>query len=226
MIPDPALNRRRLQRKLGLVCVMLCVTAGLTLATVATSTKTFQGKHAESVIPRDLPPEAPVWHGIDEPMSQRILDILKTNDCLSREYRRAGLPFGVYLVVVYSERNRKGVHPPKVCLQGAGDLALKETPVRIAGVGPNGGDLDALEMITQRGTARTHHLYFYKCGDVFTSSFLKQQFVIWMNGLRSRNASGALIRFSAPILGNDEETTRRAVQDLLAATMPHIRDRL
>jgi len=113
-----------------------------------------------------------------------------------------------------------------VCLQGAGHLALKETSVVLPGLGLGGGDLSALEMITERGSVRTYHLYFYKCGRVYTDSFLKQQFWVWVNGLRDRDASAALIRLSAPIVGDNEAATRKAVRDLLALVMPYIHERL
>jgi len=223
---DPTSNRAWLRRKLRITCAMLVVTGALSMAAALTSTKTFQGDHARRAIPAALPEDRPVWVGIDDPIEERILQILKTRDCLNREYKRAGLPFPVYLTIIYSEHNRKGVHPPKVCLQGAGHLALKETPVTLAGLGPGGGDLSALEMITERGSVRTYHLYFYKCGRVCTSSFVTQQFWVWINGLRNRDASAALIRFSAPIVGDDEAGARQAVRELLTLVMPYVHGRL
>ncbi len=223
---DPSSNRAWLRRKLRITCGVLVVTGALSMAAALTSTKTFQGDHARKAIPAALPEDRPVWVGIDEPIEERILQILRTRDCLNREYKQAGLPFPVYLTIIYSEHNRKGVHPPKVCLQGAGHLAMKETPVTFVGLGSGGGDLSALEMITERGSVRTYHLYFYKCGSIYTDSFLKQQFWVWVNGLRSRDASAALIRFSAPIVGDNEAATRKAVRDLLTMVMPYIRERL
>ncbi len=222
VMADALDNRGRLRRKLIVTCVMLAVTGGLSLLAATTGRKTTQGHRAQSAIPVRLPPDNPVWLGSEQPLEPRILEILKTTDCLNREYRKANLGFPVYLTIVYSERNRKGVHPPKVCLQGTGELALKETPVRLPGLGGDGGDLEALEMITERGMWRTYHLYFYKCGHVYTPSFVRQQLVIWLNGLTSRDASGALIRLSAPIVDNDDEGTRQAVREVLGLVMPYI----
>lgn len=226
MTGDPSTNRIWLRRKLVTTCTLLFVTGALSLLAATTSVKTFRGDHARDAIPLALPETRPVWIGMDDPIDERILEILKTRDCLNREYRRADLPFSVYLTIIYSERNRKGVHPPKVCLQGAGELAMKETPVSLPGLGPDGGNLSALEMITERGNIRTYHLYFYKCGNACTGSFFQQQLWIWLNGLRNRDASGALIRFSAPVVRGDEEATRRAVHELLSLVMPFVLKKL
>jgi EpsI family protein len=227
MTTDPSANRLWLRRKLATTCGLLFVVAALSLTAALTAgSATYRGDHARSAIPAALPEAKPVWVGIDDPIEPRVLEILKTRDYLNREYKRADFSFPVYLTIIYSERNRKGVHPPKVCLQGAGYLALKETPVTFPGLGTDGGDLQALEMITERGSTRTYHLYFYKCGRLCTTSFVEQQLWIWLNGLRRRDASGALIRLSAPILGDDEAATRNAVRDLLTLVMPYIHKRL
>lgn len=213
-------------RKLWLTCTLLACTAGLALAAALTGGKTTKGDRAARAIPTELPTDRPVWFGTDRPLDKRILDILGTTDVLNRVYTRNDSPTAVYLTIVYSERNRKGVHPPKVCLQGVGELALKETEATLPGLGPNGGPLEALEMETQFGTQKTYHLYFYKCGHVYTPSFLRQQFTIWLNGLTDRDASGALIRLSAIVPPGREEETRHRVQSLLALMMPHIREKL
>ncbi len=228
MTPDTAWAGGALRQKLRRTCAILLVIAALSLAAGLTAgRKTLQGDRAQRAIPIALPPDKPVWRGRDDPLPQRILDILRTNDCLNREYHREDLAMPVYLTIVYSESNRKGVHPPKVCLQGAGDLALKETPVTLPGLGPGGGDLEALEMITERRGLLTYHLYFYKCGNVCTASFVKQQLVIWLNGLTSRDASGALIRLSAMVPRDQDreraiDMTRRATRELLALIMPYV----
>jgi hypothetical protein len=45
--------------------------------------------------------------------------------------------------------------------------------------------------------------------------------ILW-NGLLSRNASGALIRFSTPIDGTDVAGARRRCEELLRAAIPHL----
>ena len=91
-----------------------------------------------------------------------------------------------------------------------------------------GTRLTLRELVTTTNTGQAvYFAYFYKCGDVFTPSFYKQQVQIIWNGLTRQNASGALIRYSTPIARPaDVDAGRARVDQLLAATFPPIRDRL
>jgi EpsI family protein len=161
--------------------------------------------------------------------SEEEMTILETRDYVYRTYTN-GRETPVDLCVVFSEDNRKGTHPPDICLEGAGYRILSRNlrPVTVAGT-----PLTVCEIVTTANsaaganTAYLYFAYFYKCGDIFTPSFYKQQMQIVWNGLTRRNAGGALIRYSTPMSSlSDLEAARARSDGLLAVTFPYIRDGL
>ncbi|HVS70115.1 MAG TPA: EpsI family protein [Phycisphaerae bacterium] len=169
-----------------------------------------------------------VWTSTRNTFSDAEMDILETHDYVYRTYQDGeGAP--VDLCVIFSEDNRKGTHPPDVCLEGNGSRIVMrgDRQERVAGT-----PLTVRELVTADGDGRyVYYAYFYKCGDSFTPSFYWQQAKIVWNGLTGQNAAGALIRYSAPIGDNSSsgpglEAARARVDALLAVTFPYIRDRL
>jgi len=162
--------------------------------------------------------------GRDLQVDPSALIALETNDCVRRRYgdlRRGRI---VDVLVVFSAANRKGTHPPEVCLSAAGANIVRKRVLRRP---VDGAELSGLcELITQRGGETTYHLYVYKCGRRYATSFLVQQARIFLNGLISRNASGALIHLSVPVLGQDVETARRLALTAIGQLMPRIEQRL
>ena len=55
-----------------------------------------------------------------------------------------------------------------------------------------------------------------------TASFWKQQYVILLNGLLDRNASGALIRLSTPIINDDVGDARQRSVEFLRLSIPYL----
>ena len=79
----------------------------------------------------------------------------------------------------------------------------------------------SLFRIVQAGADKRYFLYTYKCGNEYTRSFWRQQFVIFTNGLLDRNASGALIRVSTPV-ADDVALARQRAMRFLSVAIPHL----
>jgi EpsI family protein len=121
--------------------------------------------------------------------------------------------------VVFSQDNRKGTHPPEVCL---GESVVSSSNLVVRDVAGR-GDVPCRLLLTTTDRHREYHLYVYKCGDDYTPSFWKQQLIIFVNGLLHRNASGALIRVSTAVGGDeDEEAARRRCAAMMAAAIPYM----
>jgi EpsI family protein len=179
---------------------------------------------ARRVIPATVTHDNRTWTSSEFEFTELEMGILETRDYVYRTYSDGGGNY-VDLCVVFSQDNRKGTHPPDVCLEGSGsriltrhdrDVTIDGTPLRLR------------ELVTTSGNGQYKYFaYFYKCGDTFTPSFYKQQVQIIWNGLTRQNASGALVRYSTPMLNaNDLPGARTRLDQLLAATFPSIRDRL
>jgi len=178
------------------------------------------GRHLVSrALPSDLVCEQGRWRGYDMRLSEQVLTVLGTRDYLLRRYVRPG-EAPVDVAVIFSMDNRKGTHPPDLCLEGTGQEIIAKADLEVA----RSGDRDELpcrELLIQSGSKLYYFLYTYKCGQTYTRSFWRQQLTIFMNGMLNRNSSGALIRISTRVTGEVEAARRRAAE-MLAVAAPHL----
>lgn len=199
---------------------------GLVLATAAGAIwlsrsvpSTWNGQMARSALPAEMDVDGKRLQSYDLEMDEVTMTILETRDYLRRRYVVAGAS-PLDFCVIFSEDNRKGTHPPDLCLEGGGQDIIAAGDVVVAGV-EGRGTIPCRELILQSGTSRLYFLYTYRCGDTYTRSFWMQQFTILANGLLSRNASGALIRVSTPV-GHDVDEARQRSMKFLGAAIPHL----
>ncbi|HUU10188.1 MAG TPA: EpsI family protein [Phycisphaerae bacterium] len=199
---------------------------GLVLATAAGAIwlsrsvpSTWNGQMARGALPAEMDVDGKRLTSYDLEMDEATLTILETRDYLRRRYVVAGAP-PLDFCIIFSEDNRKGTHPPDLCLEGGGQEIIATGDVAIAGV-EGRGTVPCREIILQSGTSRLYFLYTYRCGDTYTRSFWMQQLTILANGLLSRNASGALIRVSTPV-GRDVDEARQRCMRFLGAAIPHL----
>ncbi len=159
------------------------------------------------------------FQGQDQDLDEKTLIILENPDYLFRRFRsNKGTPMD--LLIVFSANNRKGTHPPEVCIEGGGDRII-EKEVRSVDI-PSVGPISMRQLLTQRADETTSFLYAYKSGDHYTHSFFGQQFWIFVNGITSRNASGALIRLSTPTQRGREEEARQLLVATAKRLVPQI----
>ena len=229
-----ALPRRTLVLLAILVPAMV-----LTIMLVISEHRTVRAAgFADNAIPSTISEPDRIWTSSKLTFSEDEMRILETRDYVYRTYvdsSEAGAS-PVELCVVFSEDNRKGTHPPDVCLEASGFriLSRQDRAVMIPGAS---GSLKVRELVTTTGMSDAggggpgarylYFAYFYKCGDSFTTSFYNQQIQIVWNGLARRNASGALVRYSTPMANfTDVAAARAHVDQLIAVTFPYIRDSL
>ena len=125
---------------------------------------------------------------------------------------------------IFSSNNRKGTHPPDVCLEAAGEQIIHKQIHRLSVGGI--GELEMRELVSQTHTRLKYHLYTYWCAGQYTPSFLSQQATIFLNSLTSRNAAGALISFTVAVERQDVARARRLALSAATELMPKIDRRL
>lgn len=215
----------QLMRRARVLAMVLIPAMVLSTTLVITQKRSIRvADRARAAIPESIAEPGRVWSSVSMALSEREMDILETHDYVYRTYMD-GVGDPVDLCVVFSGDNRKGTHPPDVCLEGGGSRIVAHFD-RTVEVGPGQG-MRVRELVTSYGGHMAYYCYFYKCGDSFTSSFYEQQWKIIWNGMRGRNSSGALIRYSTVMA--DMQSLGRArerVDGLIGATFPAIRDRL
>jgi len=152
---------------------------------------------------------------VDDELDEQSLTILETHDYLYRHFISRDQSYGLDLLIVFSADNRKGTHPPEVCLEGGGGrvVSKREHVIDVPEVGP----VKLRELIVEERCFKTLYAYVYKCGNSYTPSFFRQQATIFWNGMTARNSAGALIRFSSPI---GREGDAQAVRQQVLAAAP------
>lgn len=206
------------------VLAVLVLTAGWSIYWATQDVTENISDQARQAVPQQITIDGRTLTSQDLTLDAKTLAILQTNDYVYRRYFDSGSRTPVDLLIVFSPNNRKGTHPPEVCLEGAGEEVISKDlqSLQVAGV----GDMTLRELITSRDQRQTYHTYVYKSGDSYTASYLKQQFTIFWNGLRSRNASGALIRFTVPIYGDDVDSARILTDTAAQVLMAEINKKL
>ncbi len=190
-----------------MVVILLIVMAPLALRLQKQQPPLNMENMVSNVLPEQVQLAGDDWFGYDLEMDKKSLVILETEDAAYRRYVNPIAP-DVDFCVVFSQDNRKGTHPPDLCLEGGGqEIVSKNTLlVNVEGQEP----VPCRELVAQSGAMQIYYLYTYKCGSRYTSSFWRQQMIIFKNGLLNRNAAGALIRVSTPVGKNAEEARQRA----------------
>lgn len=172
--------------------------------------------YSENILKESLPAQVSIdgdlWNSYVLDFDAKVLVVLETESAILRRYvhpRQEPVDF----CLVFSKDNRKGTHPPDLCLEGSGQNIIAKNGILVRDI-PGWDKLSCRELVIQSGSRRTYYLYTYKCGNRYTGSFWLQQFMIFWNGLLDRNASGALIRISTPIETGVDEARRKVIKFL------------
>ena len=168
-------------------------------------------------LPRALHVAGKNWHSYDMELDPHTEAKLEHPLYLCRRYVTPGMPH-VEFSIIYSLNNRKGTHPPDLCI---GNIIAKR-PVVVNGI-EGRSEIECRELVAKPpGMREQHILYLYKCGDTYTTSFWKQQFIILINGLLRRDASGGLIRMWTPVVNRDVKEARRLSEEFLRVIIPYV----
>lgn len=155
--------------------------------------------------------------GCDVPLDASTRRVLATEDCLLRRYADAAGAEPVELLVVYSRTGRQAVHPPEVCLEGVGhEIVAKGEAHASMAAGPA---VTMRQLQTRRGGRQSCHLYVYKAGPTWTTSFVRQQAQSVWAGLTGRPVGVALVRVSAEATDGDLAAAQQRAEAVAAAVL-------
>lgn len=147
------------------------------------------------------------WTSEEITITDREYAILETRNAFSRKYTNKDGD-AVILFIVYSQTNRKVVHPPEICYTGGGNTILSNVYHTIA-VPEQDLNIKVNNFVVENGPYKQSVCYWFKVGSTFTSNYLKGQALIAVKRLLGRPASGAMIRVAA---NEDPEHPERTVQ--------------
>jgi EpsI family protein len=230
--PDPwtELNRAFDIRRLVPAAALVALTAVAVVHINREKPATWKAATVARMLPEEMTVDGVEFVSYGVPVSRVDLLVLETQDYFYRKYiDYTGGDRSVDFFVIYSKDNRKGTHPPDVCIEGGGNQIFSKRDIEVTTA--DGRRVPCRELLVRRqvpgmrGEVVFCFLYTYKCGDTFTRSFWWQQFVIFRNGLLNRDASGALVRVSTRIAGPGDKALaegRRWTRRFVAAGVPYL----
>jgi EpsI family protein len=159
------------------------------------------------------------WTSTDLPISEDSYAILETRNVFTRAYKH---PQGkeAYLMLVYSQNNRKVSHPPEICYTGSGVSILSNESVQIP-LSP-AKLIEVNRLFVEQGGDQQIMYYWFKVGDTYTANYWKQQILIVLKTLLGKPASSALIRISVPVDIGGQPKAIETANEFVQVIAPHL----
>lgn len=203
----------------GVIAVAaLMLLAGATYAMNRSAPSDWSPQLARQAIPRQLQIDGDTLYSYDRELDERTLTILETRDYVLRRYEGTSTAAPIDFCAIFSPDNRKGTHPPDLCMEGNGQTILEKSDIEVAAGGAD-PPIPCREFIVLNGNTLYYYLYTYKYGRNYTRSFWQQQVAIFLSGLINRPASGMLIHISTRI-DNDQPAARHRCEAMLTTLVP------
>jgi EpsI family protein len=146
------------------------------------------------------------WHGTEQEFESDILQVLKVDDYLLRQYRQEqGTSIGLYVGYYKSMRQGATYHSPKNCLPGSGWYFVDTGKTHLAGVGPHGQPVEINKFVIQKGLDKQLVLYWYQDrGRIITSEYWAKIYMV-LDAITKNRTDGAFVRITVPYTHQSEE---------------------
>jgi EpsI family protein len=166
-----------------------------------------------------------------ERMTQDVEENLGVTDYLFCVYQRPASREAVDVYVGFhaSQIRKEGgganenmIHPPAHCLPGSGwdIIDSRRVPLDIPGL--PGAPVEVNRLIIAKGEQRQLVYYWYQeRGRVIAQDWRKIVDLFWDRATLHRT-DGALVRFTAPVVHNDETRAERALLSLAGTVLPRL----
>ncbi len=186
-----------------------------------------------SVRPETVPPAEPLvslpkaqgeWHAVgdDGVVDPGVLDVLKADDILNRDYAdAAGGHANLFIAAFRSQRNGKSPHSPKNCLPGSGWTPMVEdySTVQI----PGGRSIEVNHYIVNHGEDQSLVLYWYQSRDRVVANEYKAKFWVVADAMRYNRSDTALVRVVVNIRNHDNAQAERIAVNFVRSFFEPIR---
>jgi EpsI family protein len=174
-----------------------------------------------------LPTVLGSWRMLNEGViEQEILDVLKADDVLNRNYAHTENGSFVNLFVAYFKTQRTGQapHSPRNCLPGSGWVqnSYEVIQIPIEGRSP----IEVNRYIVAKGEAQSLVLYWYQSRDRVVADEYRAKFFVIADALRYNRTDTALVRVVTPVQGRDVKSASAAAIDFVRAVFNPLRARL
>ena len=196
------------------------IIASLAVAGIVSWSLFFKAyKQQDTVNIHEFPKKIGDWESKELRIEDEEYAILETHNAFSRKYFQ---PNGkeVYLLIVYSQHNRKVSHPPEICYTGSGATIVSEVPAKIKVEEP-AMTIKAKKLLLEQGATQQVSYYWFKVGDIFTTNYWKQQSLIVFKTLQGKPVSSALIRVAATV-SEKKHKTSETIEEFARLIVPYL----
>ncbi|MCB1196478.1 EpsI family protein [bacterium] len=178
------------------------------------------------LLPEDFPAEMNGWSGTDIPVSDVEKNFLPEDTLFVKKiYRKAGVG-EVFLVVVFSGKDRRSIHRPEVCYPSQGWSIQDKTTAMIDIEHPitalKATRLD-VNYVKNNNTSSDVVLYWFMGNNRITSSHFKRVLLMGYDRcVKGRNYRWAFLRVSATVSPNNKDATLGVLKQFVVDLFPHI----
>jgi EpsI family protein len=171
-----------------------------------------------------MPQSLGAWNAIgrDGVVEQEILDVLKADDLLNRQYATAtGESANLFIAAFRSQRNGKAPHSPKNCLPGSGwaPVLEEETSIDVGEAAP----IVVNRYIVAHGEQRSMVMYWYQSRGRVVANEYKAKFWVVADAMRYNRTDTALVRVIVDIHNQDSEAAERTGTAFVKTFYPAVR---
>lgn len=175
----------------------------------------------------DFPLHIAPWQGRELGIEANILEVLKVDDYMMRQYRNdQALSVALYAGYYKSMRQGATYHSPKNCLPGSGWYVVKtdKTPINIAR--RPGKTVEINKVVIQKGLQKQLVLYWYQDrGRVITSEYWAKIYMVW-DAIFKRRTDGAFIRLTVPFTDDNASMVFEQAEAFTERIFPLLTDYL
>lgn len=200
----------------------LAIISCLFILSAVVSWKMYFKKYVQkdTVNIHEFPREIAGWTSVDIPLTEEEYAILETKNAFTRRYKG---PDGqeIYLLMVYSQTNRKVSHPPEICYTGSGASIVGNEPASFEVPGLE-KPIRANKLTLEYGRVLQLSYYWFKVGDEYTSNYWKQQLLIAVKSLFDDSSSSALIRIASTVGEGGKEKAEESIRQFARLVVPLI----
>jgi EpsI family protein len=184
-----------------LISVVILVAAGLLLRSVSHGEETPLHRSFA-----DFPWSIAQWIGREQELEAQILQALKVDDYILRQYwEEQGPPIGLYVGYYKSMRKGATYHSPKNCLPGSGWYFVKTGKTPLGITDRHGLPVEVNEFVIQKGLDKQLVLYWYQDrGRIITSEYWAKIYMV-VDAMTKNRTDGAFVRITVPYTREKEK---------------------
>lgn len=194
----------------SMIAAALLGLAALAAWQTVPDTRGFQAERTPfAMFPRQLG----AWqqHGPDERLEPRIAKILAADDYRQATLTRdADTPVIGLFMAFYHDQSQGGVHSPEICLPSSGwEISRLERVDMADDLGVQGA-FPLNRAVIQKGNSRMMVFYWFQQGERRVAWDMAAKFHLLVDGIRTGQTDGGIIRLTTPIAIDETEAAAEA----------------